>query len=149
MLNSSYFEKKNCRLIFLQNLKMTRMTRMVDLHLKESVASNTWRLVGEVIFSRNNLQQGIHQASWGPAHPDPEISAGGGEGGGGVVGWLAGFQNNRELKQRRRRRQRERLKQQVKISIDYQSFARTSRSLYISLASLHDYNVKLPNYIFF
>ena len=49
------FWKKNCRLIFLQNLKMTRMTRMVDLHLKESVASTTWRLVGEVIFSRNNL----------------------------------------------------------------------------------------------
>ena len=46
----SSVEKKLCRLIFLQNLKMTRMTRMVDLHLKESVASNTWRLVGQVFY---------------------------------------------------------------------------------------------------
>ena len=56
--------------------------------------------------------------------------------------------NNRELKQRRRRRQRER---QKAVALDWQNknFAHASRSLYISLPSLLDYDVKLPNFTFY
>ena len=56
--------------------------------------------------------------------------------------------NKRELKQRRRRRQRER---QKAVTLDWQneSFARASRFLYISLPSLLDYDVKLPNFTFY
>ena len=54
----------------------------------------------------------------------------------------------RELKQRRRRRQRE----QQKINrIRYQNnnFARAFHAfLYISLPTLHDYDVKMPNFLF-
>ena len=56
--------------------------------------------------------------------------------------------NNRELKQRRRRPQRER---QNAVALDWQNnnFARASRFLYISLPSLLDYDVKLPNFTFY
>ena len=56
---------------------------------------------------------------------------------------------NRELMQRRRRwRQQER---QKTIGLDWQNtnIAHASRLLYISLPSLHDYDVKLPNYFTF
>ena len=67
-----------------------------------------------------------------------EIRGGGGEG----FGWgktqrvklvnLVCPNENRDLKIRRRRRQRERHK--------------SNRFLYISLPSLHDYDVKMPNF---
>ena len=55
--------------------------------------------------------------------------------------------NNRELRQRRRWRQRE---QQKRFSLANSSSARASRLfLYISLTSLHDYDVKIPNFMFY
>ena len=53
----------------------------------------------------------------------------------------------REFTHRRRRRQRERKKA---IGLDKQNnnFARASGFLHISLPSLNDYNVKLPNFTF-
>ena len=56
--------------------------------------------------------------------------------------------NNRELKQRRRRRQRERQKA-VALDWQYENFAHASRFLYISVPSLLDYDVKLPNFTFY
>ena len=71
-----------------------------------------------------------------------------------VGAWLEGrlftavHYNKRELKQRRRRRQRER---QNAVALDWQNknFADASRSLYISLPSLLDYDIKLLNFTFY
>ena len=59
--------------------------------------------------------------------------------------WEYEFKSNyraviRELKQRRRRRQRERQKSKTTTLHVHHPF------LYISLPSLHDYNVKMPNF---
>ena len=56
---------------------------------------------------------------------------------------------NREFMQRRRRRRRERERQKA-IGLDWQNnnFARASRFLYISLRSVHDYDVKGPIFTF-
>ena len=57
--------------------------------------------------------------------------------------------NNRELKQRRRWRQRGQQKSN-RFSLANSSSARASRFfLYISLPSLHDYDVKIPNFMFY
>ena len=54
----------------------------------------------------------------------------------------------RELKQRRRRRQRERQKRNRFRSAKQQLCTCITLFLYISLPSLHDYNVKVPNFTF-
>ena len=54
---------------------------------------------------------------------------------------------NREVKQRRRRRQRERQKYNRFVLAKHQ-IARTSHVFYISVESLKDYDVKLPNFTF-
>ena len=56
-------------------------------------------------------------------------------------------QPNGELKQRRRRRQRERQKSNRVLS-PKQQLCTSHAFLYISLLSLHDYAVKLPNFTF-
>ena len=57
--------------------------------------------------------------------------------------------NNRELKQRRLWRQRGQQKSN-RFSLANSSSARASRLfLYISLPSLHDYEVKIPNFMFY
>ena len=60
--------------------------------------------------------------------------------------WIV-CQPNRELKQRRRRRQRERQKSNRVLS-PKQQLCTSHAFLYISLPSLHDYAVKLPNFTF-
>ena len=57
------------------------------------------------------------------------------------------YQPNGELKQRRRRRQRERQKSNRVLS-PKQQLCTSHAFLYISLPSLHDYAVKLPNFTF-
>ena len=56
-------------------------------------------------------------------------------------------QLNRELEQRRRRRQQERQKSNRVLS-PKQQLCTSQAFLYISLPSLHDYHVKLPNFMF-
>ena len=56
--------------------------------------------------------------------------------------------NNRGLKQRRRRRQRERQKGNMFRSTKQQLCTYITRFFCISLLSLHDYNVKVPNFTF-
>ena len=57
------------------------------------------------------------------------------------------YRGNGELKQRRRRQQRER-QENNKFDKQHSNFAHASRFLYISLPSLHDYEVKAPNFTF-
>ena len=56
-------------------------------------------------------------------------------------------EGNGDLKQRRRRQQQERQKRN-RFDKQNNNFARASRFLYISLPSLHDYEVKAPNFTF-
>ena len=55
----------------------------------------------------------------------------------------------RELKQRRRRRQRERQKSDRFPLAKQQLCTCITLFLYISLPSLHDYDVKMPNFTFY
>ena len=52
-----------------------------------------------------------------------------------------------EIKQRRRRRQRERQKSK-RFRLAKQQLCTCITFLYISLPSLHDYNVKIPDFLF-
>ena len=53
---------------------------------------------------------------------------------------------NRKLKQRRRRRQRERQKNPAGLDWQITTLHVHHAFLYISLPSLHDYDVKVPNF---
>ena len=64
------------------------------------------------------------------------------------IHFLSSVVYNRDLKIRRRRRQRERQKSN-RFGNQNNDFARASRFLYISLPSLHDYDVKMPNLTFY
>ena len=60
------------------------------------------------------------------------------------------YANNRDLKIRRRRRQRERHKSnRFTGNTQNNNFARASHFLYISLPFLHDYDVKMPHFMFY
>ena len=61
---------------------------------------------------------------------------------------LPPHRSNREFTQRRRRRQRERQKRNRFRQAKQQLCTCITLFLYISLPSLHDYNVKLPNFTF-
>ena len=54
--------------------------------------------------------------------------------------------NSKELKQRQRRRQQERKKNAVGLISKTTTSHVHHAFLYISLPSLHDYNVKMPNF---
>ena len=65
-----------------------------------------------------------------------------------VSGVTVNFLLNRQVKQRRRRQQRERQKS-IRFRLAKQQLCTCiTLFLYISLPSLHDYNVKVPNFTF-